>query len=98
MSRELANSMYVDKNGELKEQNTIIAFGSDHALGRFIDILDRRYAGTTFDPQGEGYLVEWSDLFGFHQNKIGIKIEELSNEELIFEKVDKYLTSIGIIK
>ncbi len=74
---------------------TQVHSGGDHALGRFIDITDSRYADSGKDEQGEGYLVEWSQLFGFSQNQIGIKVEELPDRERIFELVDAFVDRLN---
>lgn len=70
--------------------------GSDAALGRFIDFTDKRYAGTDYDKQGEGYIVEYSELFKFSTNLIGATFEDLSDINKIKELADKFLINIGI--
>lgn len=76
---------------------TIIS-GSDHALGEFLDIISSDYAGSSHDEQGEGFLVEWSSLFGFAQNQIGIKKSQFKKNGKIIELVKKFLSEKGIIK
>ena len=66
-------------------KNITIAYGSDHAIGQFIDVMDKRYANSDKDEQGEGYLVEWCTLFGFSQNQIGITVEGLQDEVTVIE-------------
>jgi hypothetical protein len=75
-------------------ETTQIVRGSDHALGYFIDIKDKRYANSGLDEQGEGYLVEWSTIFGFSQNKIGILQGELKDMNRVNELVDKYIETL----
>jgi hypothetical protein len=72
--------------------HTSVVSGNDHAIGQFIDVTDSRYANSDLDEQGEGYLVEWSTLFGFTQNKIGITIEQLkASPEVVVEIVNKFI-------
>lgn len=52
----------------LNNRFTIIT-GTDHALGRFIQITDNEF---TDDPSGEGYILDISDLFGIETNFTGI--------------------------
>ena len=68
--------------------------GSDHAIGCFIDVTDRRYADSGKDKQGEGYVMEWSELFGFTTNLIGLTKEDLSNREIIIEKADAFALTL----
>jgi len=72
-------------------ENISIAYGSDHALGQFIDIMDKRYASSDKDEQGEGYLVEWCNLFGFSQNQIDITVEGLKDEATVIELCDEFV-------
>jgi len=74
---------------------TRFTHGSDHVLGAFLDITDSRYAGTEDDLQGEGYLFEWSSLFGITTNLIEATIEDLEHsQERMQELVDKYCESL----
>ena len=72
-------------------QNISVAYGNDHALGKFIDIMDRRYAVSGKDEQGEGYLVEWCEAFKFSQNQIDITVEGLTDEATVIELCDKFI-------
>jgi hypothetical protein len=72
-------------------ENISVAYGADHALGQFIDIMDRRYAESGKDEQGEGYLVEWCGAFQFSQNHIDITLEGLKDEAKIIELCDKFV-------
>ena len=71
--------------------NISVAYGADHMLGQFIDIMDRRYAESGKDEQGEGYIVEWSEAFKFSQNQIGITLEGLKDEATVIELCDKFI-------
>jgi hypothetical protein len=72
-------------------ENITVAYGNDHMLGQFIDIMDRRYAESGKDEQGEGYLVEWCTVFEFNQNQIGITVEGLKDEATVIELCDKFV-------
>lgn len=80
-------------------ENITIYHGSDHAIGGFIDIIDKRFAESGFDNQGEGFVLEYSDMFGFSNNKINIeKLEELSQDELIISKCNEFINKLQIQK
>lgn len=72
-------------------ENISIATGTDHAIGRFIDVMDKRYANSGKDYQGEGYVMEYSTMFKFGTNLIGLTEEDipLSNERII-EACDEF--------
>ena len=80
------------------QETTTIVRGSDHAIGYFIDVLDHRFAGTEKDPQGEGYLVEWSELFDFSINLIGITKDQLKDDATINKKVNDFVAQLHIRK
>ena len=73
------------------QKDTDVHYGGDHAIGTFIDITDRRYANSGKDEQGEGYIVEWSEKFGFNTNLIGITAEELRNSSDTIRLVNKFI-------
>jgi len=79
---------------EILNKNIKINFGWDATLGSFVDIIDKRYVNIGKDEQGEGYLVEWTKIWGFTQNKIGIKQEELKNGKRIEELINKFLETL----
>lgn len=87
--------MSVDSEGQLQTSSTTIIRGNDHILGMFVDVCDSRIAGTVHDPQGEGYLVEWSELFGFSQNKIELESIHISEAD-IRQKVEEYISKIKL--
>ena len=68
-------------------ETTWIINGTDIAIGRFIDIRDER----VIDEQGEGYLVEWSDMFGFSTNLLNVSFSELTNYKTVIQKVNHYV-------
>lgn len=67
-------------------EHTTIHSGSDHAIGRFIDIADSRYAGHISDVQGEGYVFEWSEMFGISTNLIGATEGDLKDRKKLIDK------------
>lgn len=75
-----------------------IHYGSDHAIGRFLDITCSAYAQSDLDEQGEGYVVEYCDMFKFSQNQIGIAFEDLGNKTKIIELVNKFIVDKGLKK
>ena len=68
--------------------------GSDHAIGYFIDITDSRYTKSGKDSQGEGYIMEWCQNFGFTNNKIGADVEDLASEERIIELANNFTDTL----
>lgn len=72
-------------------ENITVAYGNDHMLGQFIDIMDNRYASSGKDEQGEGYLVEWCSASEFSQNQIGITLEGLKDEATVIELCNKFV-------
>ena len=47
-----------------------VVTGDDHALGRFYQVFDKKMQDET--PEGEGLVIDWSELFGFETNFTGI--------------------------
>lgn len=81
----------------LDNKNTQVHRGSDHALGAFLDITDRRFASCSEDEQGEGYVMEYSTVFGFSTNLIEATVEDIKHPEatrILQEKVDKFIKSL----
>jgi len=66
-----------------------VHFGDDHAIGKFYDIVDSRAEKLTAD--GEGYLVEYCELFGFMTNLIGITEEQLKDKATIISLCNNYI-------
>lgn len=71
---------------DLPDNSSIhIHYGTDHAIGKFLDITDDRFAGIDADDQGEGYVFEWSEMFGITINLIGAEIEDIDNQGKLIE-------------
>lgn len=75
---------------DLNTETTNIIRGSDHAVGQFVQVVDSRYND---DPSGEGYLVDYDQLFGFSYNVINLPKSELYNNESILRYVNKFFES-----
>lgn len=62
-----------------------ITTGTDHAIGIFVDITDDRFAGTKDDEQGEGYVFEYSELFGITKDLIKLAPEDIIDRNKVVE-------------
>lgn len=75
-----------------------VVVGTDHVVGRFIQIYDSTLRGVT--PEGEGLIYDWSETFGVQTNMTGIPSstppEILMNEYLSEHIRDKGLTIMPI--
>lgn len=68
--------------------------GSDHAVGRFVQVADGRFAGSDKDEQGEGYVMDWDSLFGFSVNLIGATVDDLYNDTKLRKLSDIYAKTL----
>jgi hypothetical protein len=84
-------------------ENILVPYGFDNALGRFIQIIDLRFEGHAEDHQGEGFVCDWDDSFGFTPpNHIGITETEIkllhTNVEafkaVVIHKCDLFIKSL----
>lgn len=50
--------------------NTTIIYGSDHAVGRFVQVVDKREIER--NDESDGYILDWNELFGYSNNKINL--------------------------
>ena len=78
----------------LTEHITII-YGKDHSIGNFVDITDSRFANSKDDEQGEGYIFEWSQLFGASTNLPNLKIDIRLSDDYIIKTVNKWIKEKG---
>ena len=53
-----------------QDNRLTVITGIDHALGTFFQIFDKDLENET--PDGEGIVLDWSELFGFETNLTGI--------------------------
>lgn len=76
---------------------TIAIYGNDHALGRFLDIVDERYANHPADTQGEGYIYSWTELFGVSLNLANLTPVEARDLEsrTARRKINNFISSLG---
>ena len=85
----------MSRNSEILDENITIHAGSDHAIGHFFDITDKRFAQSGRDEQGEGYVCEFSTMFGISNNKIEITYEGLQVEEVINQKCNEFIEKLN---
>jgi len=73
-----------------------IYFGTDHALGLWLDITDKRYAVSEQDEQGEGYVYEYSQKFGVSTNLVELTMEEIDfhNRATVIEKCNLFINKL----
>lgn len=76
-------------------EHICIIMGSDYTLGRFIDVTDSRYANSGKDLQGEGYVMEWSKVFGLSTNRIDIQEKDIMNKQVIILKCDEFINKLN---
>ena len=72
-----------------KNENITVIHGTDHLLGQFFHIFDEKLMNET--PVGEGFVLDWSEGFGYEVNITGIpnQINALSLvNEYIKDNVD----------
>jgi hypothetical protein len=62
--------------------------GTDHAIGMFFQIYDKKMENET--PEQEGLVLDWSELFGFEINLTG-----MPNSENVIGIINKYITDNG---
>jgi len=60
----------MSRNKKVLTANITIWYGNDHAIGKWLDITDDRFARSGKDEQGEGYVFEWSEMFPKGTNHI----------------------------
>lgn len=78
-------------------ENIVVYYGSDHAIGAFIDICDKRWAEHPLDFQGEGFVLEHCTNFGFTNNLIGAVENDLRYDkdgDRIIPLCNKYIESL----
>lgn len=75
-------------------ENTIFVNGSDDALGSFFDIIDKRYAASGKDEQGEGYVFEWSEAFNISTNLIQAQPEDIGDKEKLLGLVEMFIKTL----
>lgn len=71
-----------------------ITTGKDHAIGKFIQIQDRRYSQSDKDDQGEGYVLDWDEMFGFTINLINATLEDLKDTNKLVSLCDEFAKTL----
>ena len=61
--------------------------GIDHAIGQFFQVYDKEMESET--PDGEGLVLDWSELFGFETNLTGI-CPKLGVQAIIFQYIEEH--------
>lgn len=59
--------------------------GEDHAVGKFLQVFDKEMEHET--PEGEGLILDWSELFGMERNLTG-EPSSLGAEKIIDILID----------
>lgn len=72
-------------------EHTTFISGNDHAIGPFLDITDKRFANSGKDRLGEGFIMEWSEMFGFSNNLIGATVGDLEDVVKLQAKVEIFI-------
>lgn len=67
-----------------QNNNITVVAGVDHAIGKFLQIFDKRMEADT--AEGEGLVFDWSEFFGLEVNLTGI-----SKDLPILDIVQKYI-------
>lgn len=83
----------MSRNTQTPNENISIHSGSDHAVGWFIQISDKRFAGTPQDHQGEGYVLDY-DRFGFGTNLIGATEKDLGDIDKLMELTEAFIKTL----
>jgi len=71
-------------------ENITIVRGTDHVLGRFIQIQDNRYMRSGNDLQGEGYVFEWDEAFGITLNLIRANPSDVLDSKKLIALTNKF--------
>jgi len=86
----------MSRTSKVITDNIVIHFGTDHAIGRFLDITDKRYAESGLDEQGEGYVFEHSDMFPSDNTKVIIDMDEPLTVPVIIQACDEFIKTLNI--
>lgn len=78
-------------------KNITVYCGDDHALGKFYDVTDQRFADSGQDQQGEGYVFQSSHLFGIDLNRINATVEQIASldKTIISELCNNFIKTIN---
>lgn len=84
----------MSRNVRKVNDNITIVYGTDHAIGQFLDITDKRYAQSGFDEQGEGYVCEHSSMFPYDNSLIQLDFDEPITKEIIIKACDEFIEKL----
>jgi hypothetical protein len=70
-----------------QDRRLTVVTGNDHALGKFHQIFDKDMENET--PEGEGIVLDWSELFGFETNLTGYPTS-LGVETMIYDYIKEF--------
>ena len=59
----------MSRNTIFQNERITVVGGTDHAIGKFLQIFDNQMMDTT--PEGEGLVYDWSEMFGVETNFTG---------------------------
>lgn len=76
----------MSRNVQQLTSNITIAYGNDHAIGSFLTVYDDRLV----NKYDEGIVVDYSELFDYEVNEIGLKPEDFGDYNIIIKKADLF--------
>lgn len=68
-----------------QDDKLTVVSGVDHILGKFIQLYDNEVE----TPEGEGIVLDWSEVFGIATNFTGSPVK--NNEGDVMKLVEEYL-------
>lgn len=72
----------MSRNHMQLSENVIITTGDDHEFGAFIQLSDKRYARSSDDIQGEGYVLDWDERREFTINLIDTDTDTMNESDI----------------
>jgi len=78
----------MSRNAIYSDGRITVYHGIDHVLGEFYQLFDKEMEKET--PEGEGLIVDWSQLFDFETNLTG-----MSNDNGILKILINYVEEFG---
>ena len=71
-----------------QDNRLTVVRGIDHVLGEFFQIFDKEMENET--PEGEGIVLDWSQLFGFETNLTGYP-DSMGVETIISSYINEHI-------
>jgi hypothetical protein len=78
----------MSRNTVYQENGITIVVGVDHALGKFLQLFDKKMEDET--PEGEGLVLDWSEFLGVEANYTGISDKETPVEQIVLKYVEEH--------